>query len=161
MKKRIIGVAGVGTVMLAGQVSAGPIVACFDTVRGGVCSISSGFGMTELRAAILAAFPATTFRPLGVLTGAGLQGADVVVLVVTRDGSSSAITPLTEAEQAALVGFVAAGGGAVVFVDNDSFAGLGTAAANQSLVSPFGVTVAGTGLQWPVTATVPTRRPHP
>ena len=122
-------------------------IAVFGASRGGASSISEGSLTTQLRAAIQAAYPAGTFRPLTTIDAASLAGVDLVMLC-SAAGATSAITPLSAAEQTALGNFVLAGGGAVIFVDNDTFAGGGTDVANESLLNPFGVDVSGTGPGW-------------
>jgi hypothetical protein len=64
--------------------------------------------------------------------------------------SSSATTPLSLSEQNALLDCVKGGGGAIIVVDNDTFAGPGTDSVNQSFISSFGLHVTGT-----LTATQP------
>jgi hypothetical protein len=54
-----------------------------------------------------------------------------------------AITPLSAAEQTALLNFVLGGGTALIFADNSAF-DPNAPAANASLLAPFGVTVTGT-----------------
>ncbi|MBX3388441.1 MAG: hypothetical protein KF691_03180 [Phycisphaeraceae bacterium] len=130
-----------------------PAIVGFDLGRGGAFSISQGGALTTLRGVILGAYPSATIGGVSALSPSGLAGADVVFLASTTAGTS-AIAPLSASEQTALYDFVLAGGGAVIFSDNDSFAGGASQPANHSLLAPFGLTCAGTGLPWQRTATV-------
>lgn len=120
---------------------AGLVIGGFDVTRGGIGSIEDS-GLAGARAAILSAFPGTTFSTANTLTAGFLSGVNVVILG-SAAGNSTAITPLSLAEQIALVNFVESGGGVILLADNDSFDG-GADLANQSLVSPFGHHATGT-----------------
>lgn len=132
---------------------ADPAIVGFDASRGGLFSLSQGGALTALRTAILTAYPSATIGGVSALSAPGLAGADIALLASTT-GGISAITPLSASEQTALNSFVLAGRGAVIFTDNDSFAGAGSQPANLSLLAPFGMTCNGTGLGWQRFATV-------
>lgn len=125
-----------------------PNIVGFDLARGGQFSINEGAALTELRAAILHAFPNATFRGISTLTAEGLAGADVVILSSAK-GPTSAITPLTAPDEtSALRNFRDAGYGAIIFADNDSFAGAEGLTANYMLTLPYGISATGTGPAW-------------
>ncbi|MFT3683987.1 MAG: GC-type dockerin domain-anchored protein [Phycisphaerales bacterium] len=132
---------------------ASPTIGVFTAARQGQLNLVDNNGASQFRDAISAAYPSAGFSPMSTITAADLNGVDVVILLSAAAGQG-AISPLTASEQNALRAFVNSGGGAVIFTDNDSFAGGASQAANASLVSPFGVTPAGTGAPWQQTATV-------
>lgn len=116
------------------------MVGGFDASRGGFESLAPGED-SALASDIQTAYPGTTFQFSNTLTPAFLGGVNVVILgVATTD--LSAITPLSSAEQSALLGFVLHGGTALIFTDNSGFS-FDAPEANASLVAPFGVTVTG------------------
>ena len=113
----------------------------FDVSRGGVVSFAEGDSTQAVREAVLCAFPNATVSGSPILSSTYLRTLDVVFLTSTS-GFTRAISPLTTAEQDALRLFVLQGGTALVFVDNNSFAGNpASSIANQSLLDPFGVVV--------------------
>ncbi|MFO0861106.1 MAG: hypothetical protein U0570_11150 [Phycisphaerales bacterium] len=132
---------------------AGTVLTGFTAARGGALSLKEGSAAASLRASIAASFPGATLHASTTMMPADLAGCDVVVLA-SPSGGVSAITPLSGAEQSALLNFVLAGHGAVIFSDNDTFAGGASQPANLSLLAPFGVTCTGTGAGWLRTATV-------
>jgi hypothetical protein len=75
----------------------------------------------------------------------GTIGALIISVGFTN---ASGITPLSASEQSALLGFVEAGGTALLFTDNGTFSG-NASAINSSFPAPFGLSAAGTlnGLQ--------------
>jgi hypothetical protein len=141
---------------------AGPTFGVLPASRQGALSLeTSASGATQLRAAIVAAYPGAVFRPVNPITPAGLAGCDIIV-VMSPNAGQGAITPLTATEQAALRGFVDGGGGALLFTDNDSFAGGASTPANASIANPFGLTTAGTASPWQQGASiVPALPPNP
>jgi hypothetical protein len=138
-------------VSTAASLKAGPfVVGGFDAARGGFESLAPGED-SALAGDISTAFAGTTFDFTNTLTTSFLNGVNVAILgVATSD--SSAITPLTASEQAALLNFVLGGGTALIFADNSEF-DANAAAANASLLAPFGVSVTGT-LIGPVSAPI-------
>jgi hypothetical protein len=117
------------------------IVGGFNAARGGFESLASGED-EALATDISSAYAGTTFHFTDTLTTSFLSGVNVVILgVATTD--SSAITPLSTDEQSALKNFVMGGGTALIFSDNSTF-DRDAPAANASLLTPFGVTAAGT-----------------
>jgi len=82
------------------------------------------------------------------------------VFLTSATAGRSAITPLTPSEQAALRRFVERGGGAVIFVDNESYAGVPTSdIANESLLDSFGLDVMGHA-GWPEDVIIPHPADH-
>jgi len=128
--------------ILSFNANAGLIIGGFDFTRGGFESIADSSSMSDLRTAIQNQFPGTTFSSSDTLTASYLDTVEVLMLGVAT-GNFSAITPLTTAEQTALLDFVDAGGEAIIFTDNDSFDPNNADNANNSLVSPFGLSVGG------------------
>ncbi|MGH7242416.1 MAG: hypothetical protein ACREJD_03240 [Phycisphaerales bacterium] len=127
---------------------AGPSIVGFNSTRAGAVAIDSGSIISQCRAAIVGAYPGVTLQGVGTLSNATLAGADVAFLS-SATGGTTAIVPLTAAEQAALQQFVLAGNGVVIFTDNDTFAGGASAPANLSLLSVWALrTCTGTGLPW-------------
>lgn len=117
------------------------IVGGFDAARGGFESLAPGED-SALATDIASAYPGTTFQFSNTLTPTFLSDVNVVILgVATTD--SSAITPLSAAEQTALYDFVLGGGTALLFTDNSTFSA-SAPATNASFTAPFGVTAAGT-----------------
>ena len=138
--------AGTFAVASAGSAyAAGPVVAGFNSARGGFESFQENTGLAN---DISTAFPGTTFTYSSTLTPSFLSGANVVVLGVAVN-DELAITPLSSSEQSALFNFVKNGGTAIIFADNSTFdvddpMGNMAPEANASLVSPFGATITGT-----------------
>ena len=72
-----------------------------------------------------------------------LSGVDILILS-SATSNMSHITPLSIDEQAALLEFVQTGGCVVLLPDNDNnFGGVGSSAANESLIDPFGMDIDG------------------
>lgn len=117
------------------------VVGGLNAAAGGFESLAPGED-SALANDISTAFPGTTFQFTGTLTPAFLSGVNVVIMGdATTD--SSAIAPLSASAQTALFNFVLGGGTAILFSDNSTF-DPNAPAVNASLVSPFGVTAAGT-----------------
>jgi hypothetical protein len=120
-----------------------PVIAGWDTVRGGNYSLNSG-DSAQARADLETEYGDVEFRGLSALDATSLADVDVVVLSSVK-ANSGAITPwLSEAEQDALYDFVLGGGCAILFPDNSTFAGGNSDAANESLIDPFGLDIMGT-----------------
>lgn len=137
----------------AAPASADVVIGGFNVARGGSAAIDGGSLLDDLRASIASAFPGATFTGSATLTPAFLATADVLFLT-SGTGANSAITPLSGSEQAALLAFVRNGGTAILCADNDTFAGSASEPANESLIDPFGIDVAGTGAPWAQSTTV-------
>lgn len=118
-------------------------IGTFNITRGGELSIADASQTSEIRSAIQTAFPTATLTSTATLTGAFFATVDVVI-VTSATAGNAAITPLTSAEQNALRSFVLGGGSALLFVDNDTFAGSASDPANESVVDAFGFDVTGT-----------------
>ena len=85
---------------------------------------------------------------MSTLTAANLAGVQVLI-IGSATGYNTDTTALSSSEQSALLNFVQHGGGVIISVNNDAFAGSSTSTVNNSYISPFGlhVTGAGTGIQ--------------
>ncbi len=129
------------------------VIGGFSTARGGVLAIQGGAALTQLRASISIAFPQTTYSGAAVLTPEYLSGIDILFISSASSGST-AIVPLSADEISAVRTFVDRGGTAVLVADNDSYAGGGTDAANESVLDPVGIDVTGTGSPWAQSATI-------
>ncbi|MFM9966751.1 MAG: Calx-beta domain-containing protein, partial [Planctomycetaceae bacterium] len=110
-------------------------VGSFDESRGGIFSLSNGSSAAAMRSAIQSNFAGATFSGASTLTAAFLSTVDVVWLNSVASNTAST-TPLSAAEQAALLNFVNAGGGVLIFGENDFF-------DDESLLAPFGATSTG------------------
>lgn len=113
-------------------------IGSFTVGRGGDDSLVNK-DTAKLRKAIRSVLPGSTFNATKTLTKAFL--AKVHVLVVgAAYAPHQGITPLSAAEQKAVVNFVKAGGSALLFCDNDTQFGT----ASNSFASPFGLATTGT-----------------
>lgn len=130
------------------------VVGGFSVARGGSVAIAGGSDLDGVRGSITAAFPGSTIVGSDTLTSSFLTGLDVLFISSAR-GSNVAITPLSAAEQGAVLAFVKNGGTAVICTDNDTFAGGASDPANESVIDPFGLDAAGTGPPWAQPATIP------
>ena len=117
-------------------------VGVFDEERGGRFNFADSTAQADLREALKTSFPNMSFLRSSVLDDAFLASVDVLMLSSAKT-NSSAVEGLTQPEQVSLKGFVEAGGGAVIFVDNDAFAGRGSDVVNESFLDPFGLDVTG------------------
>jgi hypothetical protein len=130
----------VGVLALCGMgatpaTSKGLTIGGFNMTRGGIESLQSE---PALAAAITTAFPHSHFRYAAKLSKSLLAKVNVVIIGVA-EASTTAITPLSAAEQKQLSAFVARGGTALIFTDND----LQFQTASQSLLTPFGLASTG------------------
>jgi len=137
---------GVGTV--EGAITIGG----FDVARGGPLSMEAGTDLNGIRSAILAGYPGTVITGANVLTSEYLSTIDVL-FIASPWNAFNAIEKLTPAEQSAVLSFVEAGGGALIFADNDSYDngalpdsidGGVSEEVNESLIDPFGLDVTET-----------------
>jgi hypothetical protein len=119
------------------------IIVAWNETRGGVSSLADDAGFASTRSMIATNFPGSSIVGVSTLTSAALTGADVV-WIGSATGSTTAITPLSAAEQSAMLGFVQAGGTAVLFGENDTFAGGASPTANNSLFTSFSAHNTGT-----------------
>ena len=87
-------------------------------------------------------FAGTALASVPTITTANLAGADVVWIGADL-GNTDAISALSSSEQSALLSFVQAGGTALLFGENDSYAP-DAQAVNDSLFAPFGIHSTGT-----------------
>jgi hypothetical protein len=121
---------------------AGVVVGAFSAARAGVASLAEGPYTEEMRASIIAAYPGSSrFVGVNSLTPNTLSGLDFVMV-----GAPTFSSPifLSSAEQTALLDFIKAGGSALIFVDNDSYAGVPDSDnANETFLDPFGLDSTG------------------
>lgn len=136
----------------ASQAGAEIVVGTFDASRAGLTNVATGPAATQMRASLAANFPDASFATAPTLTGGFLSGVDVLVLTPFNGGTG--ITPLSAAEQTAMLNFVMNGGRALLLAD-----GLQLSAA-QSLITPFGMTIADDNLSGLQLCT-PTAPSHP
>ncbi len=132
------------------------VIGAFNAARGGTFGLAnsaSGASAETMRAEILNAFPGATIVGVGVggLTSAFLSTVNVVWLN-SVSGNASSTSPLSAAEQTALQNFVNAGGGAILFGENDAF-------DDSTLLTPFGLET--TGSTTGVTSGMITNTTHP
>jgi hypothetical protein len=115
------------------------VIGGFTGARGGGGSVVANPALQTL---ILNQYPGATFSSASTLTSSYLSTVtDLMISVAVTN--SSAITPLSAAEQTALVNFVKAGGTALLFTDNSTF-DPNAPAVNASFLSPFGLSDTGT-----------------
>lgn len=128
------------TIHLTGAaVSAGITVGTFDASRAGFANLDDGLLATQARASLLSNFPGSTIVTTPTLTPSFLASVDVMFVISVKDGGG--ISPLSAGEQSALFNHVLGGGTAFIlaeeYLDHDSA---------QSVVTPFGVTIADDGV---------------
>ena len=111
-------------------------IGAFDGSRGGIFSLSDGANAAAVKSLIQSSFSGATITGTSTLTTAFLSTVDVVWLN-SVSGNTSATTPLTGAEQAALLAFVQNGGHALIFGENAVF-------DDESLLDPFNARTSGT-----------------
>lgn len=130
------------SVILCGNGHAAAIVVgTFDTGRAGPASIGEGPVTHELRSALISAYPGSSFVGVNSLTEQGLAAFDLLIV-----GAPTFNTPifLTPEEQTALLNFVRSGGGAIIYFDNDSYAGVPASDdAAETFLDPFGLDATG------------------
>jgi hypothetical protein len=117
----------------------------FDASRGGQCGVATGAFLLQLREQMVAAkFPGINFVLTGgaTLTPAYLATLDILVITSTAS-NTSAITPLSLAEQDAVSAFIRGGGRFLISSDNSTFGGAATEEANNSLLAPLHMTAGG------------------
>ena len=139
--------------------STGYIVGGFNGARAGAYALVDGNALGNFRTDFAAKLPLAKLTATDTLNDAFLGGVDVALLSsVTGDGSAVAV--LSSAEQLALRNFVRGGGGAVILVDNDAFAGSpNSSTVNNSFLSMFGVHVTGTDCSTGGTISAPQSSP--
>jgi hypothetical protein len=117
------------------------VVGAFSTTRADVSSVAQGQYTEELRASVIRAYPGSSFVGLDSLTPAALNAVDIVMV-----GAPTFSSPifLSSAEQAALMNFLKGGGGALIYIDNDTYAGAPASDdANETFLDPFGMDSTG------------------
>ena len=114
-----------------------PTIGGFDAGRGGDMSLGAGDLIAQLRGAVAAKLGAVRLVESPALTSEFLAGVDVLLVSSVRT-TGDAISPLDDAEKAALLAFVEDGGAAFILTDAQGFA-----QANASLLSPLGLTSTG------------------
>jgi len=117
------------------------VIGGFNIARAGTASTVEGLATEDLRSAILTAFPGSSFVGVDTLTPAALNGVNTLIV-----GAPTFSTPLSlsSAEQTTLRNFIVSGGGALIYFDNDSYAGVPASYdANETFLDPFGIDSAG------------------
>jgi len=113
------------------------VVGGFSTTRVGDSSLSVGPFAEELRSAIQTDYPGTTFVGVDTLSANSLSNLDYLIV-----GAPTFTSPvfLSSAEQTALHNYVLGGGAALIFIDNDTYAGVPTSDdSNETFLDPFGI----------------------
>jgi hypothetical protein len=126
-------------------------IAGFNSQRGGLSAPSSA-AFAPAILALEGVYPNVWIDEAPILDGTLLDGDVDVVLLSAVFNNNQAIAVLSQAEQDALFEYVMHGGCAILLPDNSTF-GVTAPTVNQSLISPFGLSITGTlgGVQ---TATV-------
>lgn len=115
------------------------VIGGWDLSRGGPYSLSAGSFTAPLRTGLSNTFPGTTSTGSSTLTAGYLANVDLLV-VTAAYSDSQPITPLSPAEQTALMNFVLGGGNALILGERSDFSPL----VNPTLVNPFGPNINGT-----------------
>jgi hypothetical protein len=135
---------GMGMITTTRDARAGIVFGGWDSSRGGAHgSLGEGSGMSDIRSDIQSTFSGSSIVSMSTLSASNLAGVQVLI-IGSGTGDNTDTTALSSSEQAALLNFVKSGGGAIISVDNDTFAGSGTPAVNNSYISPFGLHATGT-----------------
>jgi len=116
---------------------AGPIIGTFDGTRATTANVALGFFSLQARAQLAANVPGYSFALDLFLTDDFLSSIDMLLITSSKD-SFSGIQPLSVNEQQSLFRFVQNGGSAFLIADARR------AAAAQSMVAPFGMTMTST-----------------
>lgn len=135
---RVVAIAiAVGCLLAAScsQAQAAFVVGAFDSTRAGDGNLFNGTYSEDAIAALSESFPGTTYTAAPELTPAFLAGVDILILAPAK-GPSTAISPLSVAEQSALLDFVTAGGRALLFGERNF------SLITQSYMGPLGVSFA-------------------
>lgn len=127
-----------GIALLTTSAHAGFVIGCFDTNRAGIFSPSQGSQETVFRSNIFTVFPGAAFQSTNTLTTNFLSAVNLLILTVAY-GNTQGVAPLTAAEQSAVTNYVAQGGPALIFTDND----IQFESASESMVQPFGLDSTG------------------
>jgi len=120
----------------------------FDASRGGWGSLATGNFLVNFRGRLVTSnFPGVTFvlTSAPTLTPAYLATLDILV-ITSPSSNTSAITPLSQAEQEAVSAFIQGGGRFLISSDNPGFGGPNTQNANNSVLGPIGMAAGGTML---------------
>ncbi|MBL9123078.1 MAG: PEP-CTERM sorting domain-containing protein [Planctomycetaceae bacterium] len=117
------------------------VVGAFDASRAGAANVTSGDFSTESMSLLQAEFVGTTFATSPSLTPEFLAGVDILILT-PASSATTAIAPLSTDEQDALLGFVKAGGRALLLAEGEN-PFIPVAATYMAL---FGVTLVDDGL---------------
>jgi hypothetical protein len=135
------------------------VIGGFNTSRAGGFGLVDGGSLGSFRADLAAKIPYARLTSTDTLNDTFLGGVDVALLSSVT-GNNSAVTALSASEQLALRNFVRGGGGAVILVDNDSFAGSpNSSTVNNSFLTQFGLHVTGTDCATAGTITDPPSSP--
>ncbi|MBK8051164.1 MAG: hypothetical protein IPK16_31120 [Anaerolineales bacterium] len=130
-----------------------PFLGGFDSARGGSASFQFGVYYEQARTAVEFHYPELRLTAFGDVTTTALTDVDIIYLDASRN-NSQAITPLSTDEQTQLSEWVNGGGCLILAVDNDTYDPAHAAAANASLLAPFGMAAQG-NISAKVTVKVP------
>jgi hypothetical protein len=123
---------------------AAPVVGSWTLARGGASSIQFSPALGAFRNLIQQVSPGTTLTSSDTLTPAFLGTVDALIIGAAFD-TDVVVSPLSVAEQGALLDFVNAGGDVAIVVEN-AWVGPGLDGGDvsfESFLDPFGVDVAG------------------
>jgi hypothetical protein len=120
----------------------------FDASRANWGSLATGSYLANFRDRLVTAnFSGVTFVLTGAPTLTPAYLATLDILVITSPSSNTtAITPLSQAEQDAVSAFIQGGGRFFISSDNPGFGGANTQNVNNSVLGPVGMTAGGTTL---------------
>ncbi len=117
------------------------VIGGFNSDRIGVGSITDGPIAEEFRSLISSKWSGATFVGTDFLSASFLSTVDVLFIGAPRIGGA---TYLSSDEQQNLLNFINVGGGAIIFGDNDDYAGVPVSDnAAESFLDPFGVDITG------------------
>lgn len=122
---------------------AGLVIGSFDLARGGHGSIADSpeLDIELLRGVIRLLVDDVAFTSSAELTESFLNTVDVLVLA-SNYTSSSAVTPLSPAEQAAMFNYVVGGGDLILAMENIELSGTADI-THESFLDPFGMSITG------------------
>ena len=136
MKNALLLLAIIASLTTPGR-GAAMVVGGFSSFRVGDSSMVQGPYTQESRTSLVAAFPGSTFVAFDTITPQALNG--VTIAIVGSPVFSPPATTLSSAEQTALLNFIRAGHGAIIYLDNSDFSGGPT----ESFLDPFGMHLSG------------------
>lgn len=140
---------------MCSRAEAGLVIGTFDSTRATDANLANGVLAEDMRASLASHFPGSSFSTAPSLTSSFLSKVNILAITSAKDGTLP-ITALSSSEQTALLSFVKAGGSAFLIAEGYS----PYIPAAQSMVGPFGLTIADDGLTGVLHST-PTALTHP